>query len=29
NFDPTRDYLLPIPNEEVLRNPNLSQNDGY
>ncbi|WP_299251943.1 RagB/SusD family nutrient uptake outer membrane protein [uncultured Aquimarina sp.] len=29
NFDVGRDYLLPIPNEEVLRNPNLSQNDGY
>ena len=29
SFDPTRDYLFPIPVDEILRNPNLSQNPGY
>ena len=30
NFDPTRDYLLPLPGDELVRNPNLEpQNAGY
>jgi len=29
NFDPSRDYLLPIPPLEITNNPNLSQNPGY
>ncbi|GAA3638028.1 RagB/SusD family nutrient uptake outer membrane protein [Flavivirga jejuensis] len=29
SFDPSRDYLLPIPFSERILNPNLSQNDGY
>ncbi len=29
NFDPNRDYLLPIPPLEITNNPNLSQNPGY
>ena len=30
NFDPARDYLYPLPNDELLRNPNLlPQNSGY
>ncbi|WP_378181287.1 RagB/SusD family nutrient uptake outer membrane protein [Aquimarina sp. SS2-1] len=30
NFDPTRDYLFPLPNDELGRNPNLlPQNPGY
>ncbi|TWO34612.1 RagB/SusD family nutrient uptake outer membrane protein [Seonamhaeicola sediminis] len=30
NFNPTRDYLLPLPNDELQRNPNLEpQNPGY
>ncbi len=29
NFDPTRDYLLPIPPFEITNNPNLTQNPGY
>lgn len=28
NF-PTKQYLWPIPNKEILINPNLEQNDGY
>ncbi|NJB87108.1 tetratricopeptide (TPR) repeat protein [Lewinella marina] len=28
-FDPTRDYLLPIPPLEITNNPNLTQNPGY
>ncbi len=29
NFDPARDYLLPIPPFEITNNPNLTQNNGY
>jgi len=30
NFDPNRDYLLPLPQDELDRNPNLlPQNNGY
>lgn len=29
NFDPARDYLLPIPPLEIANNPNLTQNPGY
>ncbi len=29
NFDPSRDYLLPIPPIEITNNPNLTQNPGY
>ncbi len=29
NFDPGRDYLLPIPPLEITNNPNLTQNPGY
>ncbi|MDP5229504.1 MAG: RagB/SusD family nutrient uptake outer membrane protein [Cellulophaga sp.] len=30
NFDPSRDYLLPLPFDELLRNPNLLPNNpGY
>lgn len=30
NFNPSRDYLLPLPNDELLRNPNLAPNNpGY
>ena len=29
NFDPSRDYLLPIPPLELTNNPNLTQNPGY
>lgn len=29
SFDPSRDYLYPIPNSEILINPNLTQNPGY
>jgi tetratricopeptide (TPR) repeat protein len=29
NFDPNRDYLLPIPPFEISNNPNLTQNPGY
>ena len=29
NFDPNRDYLLPIPPIEITNNPNLTQNPGY
>lgn len=29
NFDPNRDYLLPIPPLEITNNPNLTQNPGY
>ena len=29
NFDPSRDYLLPIPPLEIANNPNLVQNPGY
>ncbi|MEM7373394.1 MAG: RagB/SusD family nutrient uptake outer membrane protein [Bacteroidota bacterium] len=29
NFDPSRDYLLPIPPLEIANNPNLTQNPGY
>ncbi len=28
-FDSDRDYLLPIPQDEIDRNPNLTQNSGY
>lgn len=28
-FNPTRDYLWPIPFNEILLNPNLTQNPGY
>jgi hypothetical protein len=29
NFDPSRDYLLPIPPIEITNNPSLVQNPGY
>jgi len=29
NFDPSRDYLLPIPPLEITNNPRLTQNPGY
>ena len=29
NFDPNRDYLLPIPPLEITNNPSLTQNPGY
>ena len=29
NFNPNRDYLWPIPDREILLNPNLEQNPGY
>jgi len=29
NFNPARDYLLPIPPFEITNNPNLTQNPGY
>ena len=30
NFNPDRDYLYPLPNDELLRNPNLlPQNPNY
>ncbi|SEQ00947.1 RagB/SusD family nutrient uptake outer membrane protein [Neolewinella agarilytica] len=29
NFDPSRDYLLPIPPIEITNNPSLTQNPGY
>jgi len=29
NFDPSRDYLLPIPPLEITNNPSLVQNPGY
>lgn len=29
SFDATRDYLFPIPVDEIIRNPNLTQNLGY
>ncbi|WP_054560384.1 RagB/SusD family nutrient uptake outer membrane protein [Croceitalea dokdonensis] len=29
NFDPNQDYLLPMPADELARNPNLTQNPGY
>jgi hypothetical protein len=29
NFDPSQDYLLPIPPLEITNNPNLTQNPGY
>ena len=29
NFDPARDYLLPIPPFEISNNPSLTQNPGY
>lgn len=29
NFNPARDYLLPIPPLEITNNPNLTQNPGY
>lgn len=28
-FDPSRNYLWPIPSKEVITNPNLGQNDNY
>ncbi|KGK31965.1 RagB/SusD family nutrient uptake outer membrane protein [Cellulophaga baltica 4] len=28
-FDPAQDYLLPIPADEIIRNPNLTQTPGY
>jgi len=29
NFDPSRDYLLPIPPIEITNNPSITQNPGY
>ena len=29
NFNPARDYLLPIPPLEITNNPSLTQNPGY
>lgn len=29
SFDPSRNYLWPIPSKEVITNPNLGQNDNY
>lgn len=29
NFDPSKNYLWPIPSKEVITNPNLGQNDNY
>lgn len=29
NFDPTRRYLLPIPNAQIIRNTKLNQNPGW
>lgn len=29
NFDPSKNYLWPIPSLEVITNPNLGQNDNY
>ena len=29
NFDPSRDYLLPIPPFEISNNPSITQNPGY
>ncbi|MNN27424.1 SusD family protein [compost metagenome] len=29
SFNPNRDYLWPIPNEELNANPNIKQNSGY
>lgn len=29
NFSASRDYLLPIPPQEITNNPNLTQNPGY
>jgi len=29
NFDPSRDYLLPVPPLEITNNPSLTQNPGY
>jgi hypothetical protein len=28
-FDPTRDYLWPIPQTEIELNPSMTQNPGY
>ena len=29
SFDPAKDYLFPIPQSEIIINPNLTQNPGY
>jgi len=29
NFNPARDYLRPIPTNELTLNPNLKQNPGW
>jgi hypothetical protein len=29
SFNPAKDYLFPIPLDEIVRNPNLTQNAGY
>ena len=29
NFDPAKDYLFPIPQDELISNPSLEQNTGY
>ncbi|MCS2523497.1 RagB/SusD family nutrient uptake outer membrane protein [Bacteroides ovatus] len=29
NFDTAKNYLLPIPSQEIITNPNLGQNDNY
>ena len=29
SFNPARDYLWPIPDIEIITNPNLVQNPGY
>ena len=29
SFNPTRDYLWPLPDRDILLNPNLEQNPGY
>src|SRR5690606_33812495 len=29
SFDPERDYLFPIPQQEILLLPNIEQNPGY
>lgn len=29
SFNPNRDYLWPLPDRDILLNPNLDQNPGY
>lgn len=29
SFNPQRDYLWPLPDREIILNPNLEQNPGY